>query len=596
MTATTLPDSGTDRRRAIRLDLVVALLLALVLSVGWAIHDWPRLSRMLLPDLDDMMRLAQVRDWLAGQGINDWTQYRVAPPHGAPMHWSRINDFGIAGLILAAAPFVGRAHAELFAVLTYPALLFVCAIFLSARIGRRLWQPGGGPVAAVLTALAFPGTTVFIPGRIDHHALQVVLIQLVVLALMRAPTLASGAMAGLATAVSLVVGLETAPQLAALIGVMALLWTVRGVDERMRLAGFGGALVLVTLGFIVFLRPTLWTAVYCDAFTPASSTGTLLVGGAFGALAALSPRLATWRSRLASGALLGAAALGATMALYPSCLNGPYGAVDPFLRRAFLPFIGEAIGLFHQSGIALIVSMGGLSVAACVAIIWAMVRERRRWAELLPLSAVVGVSALVTLFQVRAAYIGAPLAAPLLAGWVVAARQRKSWQMPAVILAWLAGAGMAYFQLGQYLESAFGRAPAEAGKPTPPVVCSGGGAWAQVDRYPPGVTMASTTLAPYLIGATHHSTVGAGYHRNNDGNMAMYRFFLSPPDRARAIERLWNTHYVAFCPGDFSEIDVTHAYPDSLATQLQSGRPPAWLVPLPLSGTPLRFYRILPQP
>lgn len=595
MTATALPDRGADRR-TIRLDLSLALLLALILSVGWAIHDWPRLSRMLLPDSDDMMRLAQVRDWLAGQGFNDWTQYRMAPPHGSPMHWSRVNDFGIAGLILAATPFVGRAHAELFAVLAYPALLFACAIFLSARIGRRLWQPGGGPIAALLTALAYPGTTVFIPGRIDHHALQVVLIQLLVLALMRAPTLASGAIAGLATAVSLVVGLETAPQLAALLGVMALFWVVGGCAERMRLAGFAAVLALATLVFLTFLRPTLWSAVYCDAFTPASSTGTMLVAGAFGVLGALSPRLATWQLRLASGAILGVAVLGAAVVLYPSCINGPYGAVDPFLRRAFLPFIDEANGLFRQPGIARMVSIGALVAAACVAAVWAMIRERRRWAELLPLVAVVGVSALVMLFQVRGAYIGAPLAAPLLAGWVVAARQRKSLQAPMVILAWLAGAGMAYVQVAPYLELAFSRAPTEAGKPTPRMVCSGGGAWAQIDRFPPGATMASTTLAAYLIGATHHSTVGAGYHRNNDGNMAMYRFFLSPPDRARAIGRLWNTHYVAFCPGDFSEIDVTHVYPHSLATQLQSGRPPAWLVPLPLSGTPLRFYRIVRQP
>ncbi|WP_204278395.1 hypothetical protein, partial [Enterobacter kobei] len=90
----------------------------------------------------------------------------------------------------------------------YPGLLFACAIFLSARIGRRLWGAEAGPVAAVLTALAYPGTTVFIPGRIDHHALQVVLIQLLVLALMRAPNARAGAAAGLLTALSLIVGLE----------------------------------------------------------------------------------------------------------------------------------------------------------------------------------------------------------------------------------------------------------------------------------------------------------------------------------------------------------------------------------------------------
>src|SRR5687768_5400043 len=106
-------DPSGESRRKIALDLAVAVGLALLLTVGWTITDWSRLSRMLLPDPDDMMRLAQVRDWLAGQATNDWTQYRMAPPEGSPMHWSRINDVGIAALILLTMPLAGQAHAEM---------------------------------------------------------------------------------------------------------------------------------------------------------------------------------------------------------------------------------------------------------------------------------------------------------------------------------------------------------------------------------------------------------------------------------------------------------------------------------------------------
>jgi len=123
-------------------------------------------------------------------------------------------------------------------------------------------------------------------------------------------------------------------------------------------------------------------------------------------------------------------------------------------------------------------------------------------------------------------------------------------------------------------------------------MCSAGDTWRQVDRLPPGVTMASNTLAPYILVATHLSTVGAGYHRNNAGNMAMYRFFLSRPDGALTVARQWKVDYVAFCPGDFGEIQVVSTFPASLATQLQQGRAPDWLVPVPLDGTALRFYRV----
>lgn len=593
MTIAASPGTQADRRRGIALDLAIALGLALILSIGWTINDWARLSRMLLPDPDDMMRLAQVRDWLAGQGINDWTQYRMAPPSGSPMHWSRVNDFGIAGLILAATPLVGRPNAELFTILSYPALLFACALFLSAQIGRRLWQPGGGPVAAVLTALAYPGTTVFIPGRIDHHALQVVLIQLLVLALMRAPGLTAGILAGAVTGISLVVGLETAPQIATLIGVMAGLWLMRGDGERPRIAGFAGSLLLSTLFFLVFLRPTLWTTAYCDAFTPASSTAALLIAVAFGALATLSPWLQNWRIRLAVGGAFGAALIAIIVIAYPSCINGPYGAMDPFLLRAFIPHIDEANGIFMQPRIARIFALGGVVATACLTVAWAITRNRTRWTLLLPLSAVILVSALIMLFQIRGAYIGAPLAAPLLAGLVVKARQRARWQLPAIIVAWLAGSGMAYAEIAEHLELSFSREIAGINRPTFHVVCSARDTWKQIDRLPPGVTMAGTSVAAYLLGATHHSTIGAGYHRNDTGNMAMYRFFLSPPNRSQMIAHHWRTDYVAFCPGDFSEIEVMSTFPNSLAAQLQSGRVPAWLAPVPISSTPLKFYRVV---
>lgn len=591
-----MPDTNHSPRvepmGARRSDWGLAVVIALLLSVSWAVHDWARLGRMLLPDPDDMMRLAQVRDWLAGQSINDWTQYRMAPPQGSPMHWSRVNDFGIAGLILTATPLVGRAHAEMFAVLAYPAVLFACALYLSARIGRQLWGPGGGLIALILMAVAYPGTTVFIPGRIDHHALQVVLIQLLVLALMRAPDWRSGAAAGLATGISLVVGLETAPQLAVLVGVLATLWLVRGDVERARMAGFGGALALVTLFFLTFLRPTLWTSMYCDAFTPASSTATLLVAAAFGGLAGLTPWLRDWRLRLAVGVVFGAAVLATAVLAYPACINGPYGAVDPFLVHNFLPYIDEANGLFLQPRIARIVSLGGVMVAACLFAAHTMISDRKRWALLLPICAVIGVSALIMLFQIRGAYIGTPLAAPLLAGLVLAARRRERWQLPAVILAWLVSAGMVYASVADQIELAVSPTPAKVNRPTFQVVCSAGDTWAMVDRFPPGVVMAGTSIAAYLIAATHHSTIGAGYHRNNDGNMAMYRFFLSSPDRSRLIARQWQVRYVAFCPGDFSEIDVERVYPNSLAAGLAAGRAPAWLTRLPLPGSSLKFFRI----
>jgi len=587
-----------QRTRSIGRDLLLALAVAAVLSLCWAVRDWANLSHLLLPDSDDMMRLAQVRDWLGGQGINDWTQYRMAPPFGAPMHWSRVNDFGIAGLILAFTPLLGRHGAELAAVLGYPALLFSAHLFLSARLARRIWGAEAALIAVVLGAVAYPGTTVFAAGRIDHHALQVVLTEVAVLATVARAGLASGAVAGIAIALGLVVGLETVPQVAAIIAVIFAFWVVRGRIESARLAGVALGLAATTVPFVMLLRPTLWSASLCDAFTPATSNATFAGAGAMATLALLTPRLGNWRMRLAVGAALGSITLAVVLRAYPACLAGPYGAVDPFLRREFIPHIDEANSVFAQPSMARMVQLGGLMLAACAGVVWTALRYPARWRRWAALAAVVGISGLVTLAQVRGTYVGAPLSAALLSGVVLAARHRVPNNAALLAGAWLGCAGMGWYAAPILAEKLLPRTvgPASGGAaPTlPRTRCNTAEGWESVNSYAPGVVMTSTSIAADLTAATGMSTVGAGYHRNNRGNMDLYRYFLSPPTRGAVIARAWHVRYVAYCPGDFEEMNASARFPRSLVAILARGHAPAGFEQLPLRGTRLRFYRIAP--
>ena len=67
--------TGTIRRQALG-DALVAILLAMGLAAVWAVRDWHQLVALRLPDTDDVMRLQQIRDWLAGQPFNDLSQHR----------------------------------------------------------------------------------------------------------------------------------------------------------------------------------------------------------------------------------------------------------------------------------------------------------------------------------------------------------------------------------------------------------------------------------------------------------------------------------------------------------------------------------------
>ncbi len=112
-----LPASD-DKRVAL-----LALLGWLLCSVAmlWLFHgDFATLG---FRDPDDAMRLAQIRDWIGGQAFWDVSQYRVNPPIGGPMHWSRIVDMPIAALILLLRPLRGMATAELVACAIVPLLL-----------------------------------------------------------------------------------------------------------------------------------------------------------------------------------------------------------------------------------------------------------------------------------------------------------------------------------------------------------------------------------------------------------------------------------------------------------------------------------------
>ena len=117
-----------DPRRA-ALWALLAWLICGVLTI-WLAHG--RFPTLAFRDPDDAMRLVQVRDWINGQPFLDVSQHRVNPPLGGPMHWSRIVDMPIAGLILLLRPLIGSAAAELAACIAVPLLLLgglVAALF-----------------------------------------------------------------------------------------------------------------------------------------------------------------------------------------------------------------------------------------------------------------------------------------------------------------------------------------------------------------------------------------------------------------------------------------------------------------------------------
>lgn len=546
----------------------MAAALALLLAAVWASRDWAALAALRLPDTDDVMRLQQIRDWLGGQSFGDLAQHRLGSA-GLEMHWSRLPDLVPGAIIAVLTPMTGAHVAELVAVILWPLLLFTAALMLVASMARRL--DVSAAVAVIVAALAYPASALFLPGRIDHHGLQLVLLLILVRAVIGPGGWRSGVAAGVASVASLVVGMETAPFLALGGGVLILRWAVEGENQQPRMLGYGAALVLGLALAALLFRTSGWDVASCDAFAAplwrAAQVAALVPVG----LALAGRWLDAPRLRLGAAVILGGVMLAVAFTLSPACLS-PYGGVDPLLERLWLARVAEAQPLFaapldHAIGYI------GLALPGLAATLWQCWRTRE--AGWVVLGAFQLAALALALMQLRGIYAGTLLAAPGLAALIAYARERGPL---ALALAWIVSAGFVYPALGSL-----------AKPPAQTATCDGGLVLAQLAAQPAGTVVAPIDLGAYALAETGHRVLAAPYHRNAAGNLAVYRLVDLPTREARAEAKRLRVDLLADCGGAWDELG---APPEgSLRAALRAGTPPDWLTPVAPGAT---LYRVAP--
>lgn len=547
--------------------LPLALILTMLLTAWWVWLAWADLGALRLPEADDMVRLAQIRDWLDGQGFADLVQARLGPPGGIAMHWSRLPEVLPALIVRLLSPLMGVSRAEIAAVVFWPELLFFLHLLLAGTIAKRL---GGGATAApavALAALAWPAVALFLPGRIDHHGLQIVLAETMMLGLLaHRPFLA-----GVSAAASLLVGIE-----ASYLIVVAMAWLGwRWVEDRRSVAGIGLGLLLGGLAGAGVLRPEVWPADRCDSFTPPVLAMMLIGGGGWLMLSGLAPRLPDRRWRIGIFCAVVALVLVAGWAAAPACFSNPYGPADSMLDRVWP---GQYGGVPSQPPGALIAFLGLPLMGLGAAIAFA-VRDAERRSSWILMALAIGMSVAAAFIQLRAAWFGAALAAPVLAQLVHLMRARG---MVWLIVSWLLSAGLMWQALGSFAE---GRAVAAAG-------CADRATLAAFDRLDTGTFAAPRELGAYLIGSTQHRSLGGPYHRNASGNRALAEFFRATPEEARYQASLWAIDYVALCPSTSGGLPPALLRPSGLAAHLLNGAAPDWLDPVPLIGSDVLVWRV----
>ena len=182
----------------------------------------------------------------------------------------------------------------------------------------------------------------FRPGAIDHHNVQLVLLVWSLALACRAPLRARDAAgAGMLSALSLAIGVEMAPAIAALAGVIALRWIVRGERPgndrgfRPRLRG-GDVRPVRGDGSAGALRRCRLRRAVDRACRRRRHRRRRACRAGRGA------RMASPWTRLAGAGAL-AALLAATLYLaFPACLGDPYAHLDPRLNTLWLSNVNEA--------------------------------------------------------------------------------------------------------------------------------------------------------------------------------------------------------------------------------------------------------------
>lgn len=573
----------------------LTLVLWVAIALWFLVDRWNTVRWLSLSDTDDNMRLMQVRALLAGQGWFDLRQYRLNPPIGFDMHWTRIVDLPIAALILALKPLVGTMWAERLACGIAPLLSLPVTMLGLAVTVRRLVSPLAWPLALVLLLMATATMLMFMPMRIDHHGWQLASLAVTMAGLADPARRRGGAAVGLASAFSLSIGLEMLPYAAGAGAIIGLRW-VSERDEAPRLIAYGACLAMgCALGYAGFASYAN-AAARCDALTPVWLSVMAAAGVLMVVIGLISP--ASRATRLMLGIAAGGAVIGGFAGIFPQCLGRPE-QVSPELERNWLNNIREAKPFYtHPFRVYFPVVM--LPVVGLIGAGVATARARgtvnfAAWSAVLLFTLLAGA---LLLWQARASaaaqLLGVPGAVALM--WIILPRLLGSRS----VLVRVFGTVAAFLLLsGGFAGFVVKWLPVSQATPLvksadrASATCPSFSALNPLNRLAPQTIFTFVDLGPRLITMTHHRAIAGPYHRNGTAILDVQHGFGGVSEQFRALARRHGATLLLICP-NMAESTVYRARnKGGFYDRLVRGDVPVWLTPVPLPArSPLKLWRI----
>ena len=579
-----IPDL-TSNRRLLLTALLVTLAVAGVLI--WQDNDVGK----ALGDTDDAMRLVLVRDLLGGRGWWDQWVGRLQPPVGTYMHWSRLVDGALAGAIWLFERVMSPASAEYAVRLLWPLAWIAPVVAGGLAICRSLGGRAAVFVGALLMATNVQLYVQFRPGRIDHHNLQITMAVIAAACAMARGRRARWALvAGAAAGLGLAVGIE-ALAFQAIIGASYGLRLLLSEDEAKPARAYGLSLAgVASLVYAIQTPPWRWSLAVCDSLGWNLLAG-VIVGGLGLAVVATWGARTSPRVRLALLGAVAAAAAGVFLAIDPSCIHGPFGAVDTRVRPFWfdkvleLQPLNRIFGLDRNAAVRVMVM-----IAMALASVAILLLRRRPWLN--PSNITIALLVVLAAWAAAHAYrmqdyvywFGVPALAAVIGRF--GERFLKGLMLPVLGAALLFSPICAAVVAISLLSLSPAKAGADAAASEP---CFEDAAYRPLAQLPPGLVLGEIDLGPFVLADTRDSVLSAPYHRMSWGILAAHDAQAAPTAQAQAQVRALHVDYVVECPAKSLRVG-----PGSFEADLRRGDVPAWLKKVSAPTDILQIYQVMP--
>jgi len=580
----------------------------MILSALLIFAQWPQIMAFQMGDADDNLRMVQIMDWLAGQSWFDVTQYRINPPDGGPMHWSRLVDVPVGTLIFMLQPVFGPTVASQISAAVIPLITLGFVLLLTAKITDRLF---GHPAALLATAAVLaiiPLVNQLLPMRIDHHGWQIVLFLTCLLALTdRARPKRAAIILGIAAAAWLEISVEGLPFVILFLGLCALRWLLpRPGDENGRFEQ-QFPLVLVSTAAASFLlyvatEGLRFQSNYCDALSP-FHLASLAVIAAIIYPASFTALNRSRGSRLMICAVAGAAGIAMVLLIAPQCAGDAFSNLDPLVRDYWFDRTPEGLPLWRIATLRWVQIGAAIAVGLAGFVFLFRMNESVPGRDKLVLlllflgSAIVGVY--VSRVSVYVLCLANILVAPMVWHIFRVSDQRDGLasrmglkMIGAMMLAPTLVAPMAYVALASPSDPDSGASAAEAqARFEKAVRCNALPSIQALGALGNARIMAGLDVSPSILHHTKLSVVATGHHRNQYAMKDVILTFTEPPEKAAKIMARRDIEYFVACDGSPELAYYKLRAPDGFWAKVGAGEAFDWLEPLPMIG-PYNVWRI----